>query len=306
MSATLISLLSIEQSIEAACQPKFSEYAGHFGGRLTKLCLTSPRPVLLSRLYITPSCRLQNEGSTMSDNPDRIMLDAGMDNVTHMPFDAQETANGSPEVMSNLDSLNVPATPAAGGAEVAMLDSSGPIMLDEVRNMMPHRSPDGQDTASSSGWAEDLSDVFDFHKYYDSNSETDVTTPPSEGDAAGTSLLPTQGTTPAENPSHVEDTPMSDAPGQDPHHSNIWPKLSDAQPPREINLSLDPSSPPQLSGEMSPEGPSQVRPASGQKTRHIKDLDKTNKVRERGACYHCRINKKSVSDLRAFLHQRSR
>ncbi|KAL2180465.1 uncharacterized protein P884DRAFT_192423 [Thermothelomyces heterothallicus CBS 202.75] len=177
-----------------------------------------------------------------------------------------------------------------------MSDNADRFMLDVVMESVPHRDIDGQETASSSASAEDCSDFFDFDAYYSPGVETDVTTPPSEGEPAGGSLPLAQGTTLAKNPSHVEDTPMPDAPAQESQSLNLWPQLSGPQPPRDKVIFLESSPSPQPSGEMSPKGPARVRSASGQRTRVIKDLDKTNKVRERGACYHCKINKKGCDD----------
>ncbi|KAL2199332.1 hypothetical protein P885DRAFT_30913 [Corynascus similis CBS 632.67] len=161
---------------------------------------------------------------------------------------------------------------------------------------VPHNDFGSPGTASTSTPSEDYSDFFDWDAYFD-RVETDVTTAPSVGKLTNGSSILTHATTPVA--SHAEDSPMQDALDQEYEPPNVWPKVSDPPPSRDTNISLEASLSPQASGEMQLEKQTQVPSASSQKgTRIIKDLDKTNKVRELRACYHCKMNRKACNSGR--------
>ncbi|KAK4251823.1 hypothetical protein C7999DRAFT_10424 [Corynascus novoguineensis] len=175
-----------------------------------------------------------------------------------------------------------------------MSDNADRSVFNGGTGSVPHKDFDGRESASTSTPSEDYSDLFDYDAYYD-RVGTDVTTAPSAGKLANGSSILTQATTPVA--SHSEDTPMQDALVQEPQLSNVWPKVSDPPPSRDTNISLEASLSPQAPGEMHLEKQTQFPSASGQKvvTRVIKDLDETNKVRELGACYHCKMNRKACN-----------
>jgi len=180
--------------------------------------------------------------------------------------------------------------PFNGGTEFGRLSCKDPA---------PH-----WETASISTQSDDFSEFFDFPAYYGSDGATDVTTQsdaPSEKKRAPWPSLPTPAATPAANPDHDGDSPMPDAPAQEPQLPHVWPAVSGPQPPRDTNILLESSPSPQSSGEMRSEGQPQVTSTPGQKktqkTRVIRNPDETNLVREMKACYSCKMSKKGVGGL---------
>ncbi|AEO70465.1 uncharacterized protein THITE_122731 [Thermothielavioides terrestris NRRL 8126] len=142
-----------------------------------------------------------------------------------------------------------------------------------------------QETASTSTPSEDFDDFFDWDAWA-RDEVTDVTTQsdvPSEGKPAARPSPLTPAGPGVVLPSHQDDTPMPDAPSQEPQLPHVWPSVSVTQPPRDLHIRLEASPPPTASP-----------PLGQKKTRVLKHPEETSLVREMKACYHCKINKTKV------------
>ncbi|KAH6650641.1 hypothetical protein F5144DRAFT_598080 [Chaetomium tenue] len=160
------------------------------------------------------------------------------------------------------------------------------------------RVDDGETTSVST--SEDYSDIFDWDAYYASGTTTDVTTQSNAPSSAGKLAVMPSAVTPAgappPGPGQDEDCPMSDPPetsNQDEDYQmqdapvretqplDVWPKLLGPLPPRDTDILLE--------GSPSPSPPPEMHQ---KKTRVVKDREETGRVRELGACYPCRMNRK--------------
>jgi hypothetical protein len=155
--------------------------------------------------------------------------------------------------------------------------------------------------------SEDFSDLFDYHAYYGSGATTDVTTQSDAPSSAGKRAVMPSAVTPAgappAGPGQDEDCRMSDAPEtsnqdedcqmedpqpQEPQPPHVWPELLGPNPPRQANILLEASPSPSPSADM-----------QQKRKRVVKDREETGRVRELGACYPCRMNRKGVSVFHA-------
>ena len=174
----------------------------------------------------------------------------------------------------------------------------------------PHNNFTGVDDreTTSESPSEDCSDFFDFPAYYGSGETTDVTTPSDAPSSAGKPAVMPFAVTPAGGPpagsrqdedcpmsdppetsNQDEDCQMEDPPPQEPQLPHVWPELSGPHPPRDANILLEASPSPSPSADM-----------HQKRKRVVKDREETGKVRELGACYHCKMNRKGVSVFHAL------
>lgn len=161
------------------------------------------------------------------------------------------------------------------------------------------------DNAGTSTHTEDGSEFFDFELWdlHTRGEVTDVTSPssisPEENAAPSPSALGPEGPT-ATVPNHADDVQMLDAGPEEPQPSHVWPRVSEHQPPRDGIIQLDVSqSAEPLHGLARPSSShnSSEMSSNQNKTRTIKDLDETNRVRVAGSCYSCKMSKCGAGGL---------
>lgn len=128
-----------------------------------------------------------------------------------------------------------------------------------------------------------------------------------------------------------EDVPMTDSSPQSPHPHNVWPTLSEIQPPLKQTIEFNTSSPSSDSHvTLSSESPSDSSASSpsrssiqstdsstnltnfstpyrssspnGPRGRILRAPEETNEVRKIGACYRCRISRVKVNTANLSTH----
>ncbi|KAM7209037.1 hypothetical protein V8F20_000646 [Naviculisporaceae sp. PSN 640] len=91
-----------------------------------------------------------------------------------------------------------------------------------------------------------------------------------------------------------DDAQMTDSSPQSPHPHNVWPTVSDCQPPLDQTIEFNTSSPSSdshLSSLSSFSTPYRSSSPNGPRGRILKAPEETNEVRKIGACYRCRISR---------------
>lgn len=176
---------------------------------------------------------------------------------------------------------------------------------------------DQESATSASAPSSDVEDLFDWDQWDRDHGDqsTDVTAQsdaPAEDQTAATSPPPVDAMEDVASAGDSEDQLMTDAPS--PVTGNLIPAVDPSSPHRASVLDFNPSSPP--AGGMFPEtpvstpatslvsspatSPASTAPTSTGRTRHLRDVNETNKVRKAGACLPCRMDKVAVGSRLAL------
>ncbi|KAK3383264.1 hypothetical protein B0T24DRAFT_42091 [Lasiosphaeria ovina] len=171
----------------------------------------------------------------------------------------------------------------------------------------------GKGTPNLSAGPEDCADEFFDWPRYERDME-DVVTQSSlmDGDSQASPPALTTGSsvTALRDNDNDDDCVMTDVAPQAPELPIVWPKVSDAQLPREqeIHIFIMPSgetqgpSPPPTpnTGQFAPSPishiPDSPSPPPSTRGRTVKKPEQTKKVRDKGACFHCRIGRVACDD----------
>ncbi|KAK0734007.1 hypothetical protein B0T26DRAFT_632329 [Lasiosphaeria miniovina] len=152
----------------------------------------------------------------------------------------------------------------------------------------------GKGTPNLSAGPEDCADEFFDWPRYERDME-DVVTQSSlmDGDSQASPPALTTGSsvTALRDNDNDDDCVMTDVAPQAPELPIVWPKVSDAQLPREqeIHIFIMPS------GETQGPSPPPTPNTGHTRGRTVKKPEQTKKVRDKGACFHCRIGRVAVS-----------